>query len=61
MPDYEITFIHNGRQHAAMLSGWNYRGAKEQLDSLKATGIVSDEIVMIIQAPELTIVEVRDE
>ena len=53
MPDYELTFIHKGRQRVAVISGDDHRDAFEALQSLKENAIVGDEIVMIIPAPEL--------
>lgn len=53
MPDYELTFIHKGRQRVAVISGDDHRDAFEALQSLKENAIVGDEIAMIIPAPEL--------
>ena len=53
MPDYELTFIHKGRQRVAVISGDDHRDAFEALQSLKENAVVGDEIVMIIPAPEL--------
>lgn len=53
MPDYELTFIHKGRQRVAVISGDDHRDAFEALQSLKETAVIGDEIVMIVPFPEL--------
>ena len=53
MPDYELTFIHKGRQRVAIISGDDHRDAFEAFESMKSSGVIGDEIVMVIPFPEL--------
>lgn len=59
MADYEVTFIHNGTQRQARISGYGFRDAFECLQSLKENGVISDEIDMEINAPEMDIEKAR--
>ena len=59
MPDYEVTFIHKGRMRQARVSGDDFRDAYEALESLKANGVLSDEIIQEINAPEIDTENVR--
>lgn len=45
----EISYIHNDRERIAILYADDYRDAHEALQSLKATAVLGDEIVAVIQ------------
>ena len=53
MPDYELTFIHKGRQRVAVISGDDHKDAFEALQSIRENAVIGDEIVMIVPFPEL--------
>ena len=53
MPDYELIFLHKGRQRVAVISGDDHRDAFEALQSIRENAVIGDEIVMVIPAPEL--------
>lgn len=48
MPDYELSYVHNGRERVAVLYADDYRDAYEALESIKKCAVVGDEIIAII-------------
>lgn len=48
MPDYELSYVHNGRERVAVIYADDFRDAYEALESLRLTAVVGDEIVAII-------------
>lgn len=48
MPDYELSYVHNGRERVAVIYADGFRDAYEALESLRQTAVVSDEIIAII-------------
>lgn len=50
MPDFEVTFIRDGREFQAIISGNDYKDAFENMKAMKETGVISGEIVERISA-----------
>lgn len=48
MPDYEISYTHNGRERVAVIYADDFRDAYEALESLRRTAVVGVELNEII-------------
>lgn len=48
MPDYELSYVHKGRERVAVIYADDFRDAYEALESLRKTAVVGDEIGAVI-------------
>lgn len=63
MAEYEIAYLHEGRAYKAIIYAENECAAEDQLESLKRTGMVGDEVVARHDACDATVAwaQVRNE
>lgn len=45
MPEFEIAYLHEGKQRVAVIYARDHRDAYRAFESLKSTGVIGDEIV----------------
>lgn len=50
MAEYEIDYLHEGSHRVAVIIAESHKQAFEQLNSIKATGVIGDEIIERIDA-----------
>lgn len=62
MADFSIAYVHKGVERIAFIMADDHRDAYEAFQSMKANGVIGDEVVQIIQAADIQVMRlVKDE